>query len=73
MLIAQWNILNRASDGWEAKGAVLADALVRRGVDAACLQEVPADGLDALAAAFAERGVFRQVGVSCLVMYFFRV
>ena len=34
MLIAQWNILNRASDGWEAKGAVLADALVRRGVDA---------------------------------------
>lgn len=50
MLIAQWNILNRASDGWEAKGAVLADALVRRNVDMACLQEVPVDGLDALTA-----------------------
>lgn len=62
MLIAQWNILNRASDGWEAKGAVLADALVRRGVDAACLQEVPADGLDALAAAFAERGLTLAAG-----------
>lgn len=44
MLIAQWNILDRAPEGWEAKGAVLADALVRRGVDAACLQEVPVDG-----------------------------
>lgn len=28
MLIAQWNILNRASDGWEAKGAILAGTLV---------------------------------------------
>lgn len=62
MLIAQWNILNRASDDWEAKGAVLADALVRRGVDAACLQEVPADGLDALATAFAERGLTLAAG-----------
>lgn len=62
MLIAQWNILNRASDDREAKGAVLADALVRRGVDAACLQEVPADGLDALAAAFAERGLTLAAG-----------
>lgn len=62
MLIAQWNILNRASDGWEAKGAVLADALVRRGVDAACLQEVPADGLDTLTAAFAERGLTLAAG-----------
>lgn len=62
MLIAQWNILNRASDGWEAKGAMLADALVRRGVDAACLQEVPADGLDALATAFAERGLTLAAG-----------
>ena len=62
MLIAQWNILDRAPEGWEAKGAVLADALVRRGVDAACLQEVPADGLDALAAAFAERGLTLAAG-----------
>lgn len=62
MLIAQWNILNRASDGWEAKGAMLTDALVRRGVDAACLQEVPADGLDALATAFAERGLTLAAG-----------
>ena len=62
MLIAQWNILNRASDDWEAKGAVLADALVRRGVDAACLQEVPADGLDTLTAAFAERGLTLAAG-----------
>lgn len=62
MLIAQWNILNRASDGWKAKGAVLADALVRRGVDAACLQEVPADGLDTLTAAFAERGLTLAAG-----------
>lgn len=62
MPIAQWNILNRASDGWEAKGAMLADALVRRGVDAACLQEVPADGLDALTAAFAERGLTLAAG-----------
>ena len=62
MLIAQWNILDRAPEGWEAKGAVLADALVRRGVDAACLQEVPADGLDALTAAFAERGLTLAAG-----------
>lgn len=62
MLIAQWNILDRAPEGWEAKGAVLADALVRRGVDAACLQEVPVDGLDALTAAFAERGLTLAAG-----------
>lgn len=47
MPIAQWNILDRAPDDW---GAMLADALVRRNVDMACLQEVPVDGLDALTA-----------------------
>lgn len=62
MLIAQWNVLNRALDGWDTKGALLTDALVRRDVDVACLQEVPADGLDALTAAFAECGLTLAAG-----------
>lgn len=62
MPIAQWNILDRAPGGRSAKGAVLADALVRRNMDAVCLQEVPTNGLDVLTAAFAERGLTLAAG-----------
>ena len=53
MPIAQWNILNRASDGREAKGAVPAGTLVRRGADAAVVLSlaIPAAYLAVVAAA----------------------